>query len=90
MTTYQWQYVQHSPHFRNYQQEVHRMIDNFLAFKITTIPRSKNMLDDSLATIASRLSPLEDYEALSFSIELLYKPLVPDNIANWRVFEGDE
>jgi ribonuclease HI len=39
-----------SPHLRNYQQEVHRLIENFQAFNITTIPRSNNMLADSLAT----------------------------------------
>jgi hypothetical protein len=79
-----------SPHLRNYQHEVHRWIENFLAFNMTTIHLSKNMLVDSLATVASRLSPLEDYEGSRFSIELLYKPLVPDNISEWRVFEGDE
>jgi ribonuclease HI len=50
-----------SPHLRNYQQEVHRLIKHFEAFNITTIPRTKNTLVDSLATAASRLSPLEDY-----------------------------
>jgi hypothetical protein len=25
-----------------------------------------------------------------FTVELLYKPLVPNNISNWKVFEGDE
>jgi hypothetical protein len=79
-----------SPHLRNYQQEVHRLIDNFLTFKIITIPRSKNILADSLDTIASRLSPLEDHEASRFAIELLYKPSIPDNITNWRVFKGEE
>jgi hypothetical protein len=43
-----------------------------------------------LATTYSRLSPLEDYEASRFSIEFLHKPLVPNNIINWRVFDGDE
>jgi ribonuclease HI len=52
-----------SPHLRNYQQEVHRLIEHFEAFNITMIPREKNILVDSLATAASRLSPLEDYEA---------------------------
>jgi hypothetical protein len=33
---------------------------------------------------------LEYYEASRFAIEFLYKPSVPDNISNWRVFEGDE
>jgi ribonuclease HI len=62
-----------SPHLRNYQQEVHRLVDNFLAFNITMIPQSKNLLADSIATIASRLSPFEDYEASRFTIDLLYK-----------------
>jgi ribonuclease HI len=30
-----------SPHLRNYQQEVHRLIDNFEAFNITIVPRIK-------------------------------------------------
>jgi len=64
------------------------MIETFLAFNIIAIPRSKNSPVDSLAIVASRLSPLEEYEASRFAKELLYKPSVPDNIVNWRVFEG--
>jgi ribonuclease HI len=60
-----------SHHLRNYQQEFHRMIETFLAFNIIAIPRSKNTLIDSLATKTLSLSPLEDYEASRFSIELL-------------------
>ena len=77
-------------HLNNYQQEVHRLIEHFEDFNITTIPRAKNILVDSLATVASRLSPLEDYESSQFNVELLYKTLVPNNIFNWKVFEGDE
>jgi hypothetical protein len=69
---------------------VHRLIEHFESFNITTIPRAKNILSDSLATIASRIYPLEDYEASQFTVELLYKPFVPKNISNWKVFEGDE
>jgi hypothetical protein len=69
---------------------VHRLIEHFEAFNITVVPRTKNTLVDSLATAASRLSPLEDYEASRFTVELLYKPSVPNNISNWKVFEGDE
>jgi hypothetical protein len=79
-----------SPHLRNYQQEVHRLIEHFEAFNVTTIPRTNNTLVDSLATVALRLSPLEYYEASRFTMELLYKPSVPNNISNWKVFEGDE
>ena len=71
-----------SPHLRNYQQEVHRIIEHFEAFNITMIPRVNNTLVDSLATVASRLSPLEYYEASRFIVKLLYKPLVPNNVSN--------
>jgi hypothetical protein len=69
---------------------VHRLIERFGVFDITTISREKNTLVNSLDTTAPRLSPLEDYEASRFIVELLYKPLVPNNISNWKVFEGDE
>jgi hypothetical protein len=79
-----------SPHLRNYQQEVHRLIEHFEAFNTTLVRRTKNTVANSLAIASSRLSPLEDYEASRFSVELLYKPSVPNNISNWKVFEGDE
>jgi hypothetical protein len=79
-----------SPHLRNYQQEVHRIIEHFEAFNITVLPRTKNTLVYSLDTPASRLSPLEEYEASRFTVELLYKPSIPNNISNWKVFEEDE
>jgi hypothetical protein len=68
---------------------VYRLIDHFEAFNITAIPRTKNILVDSLATTASRLLPLEDYEASRFTVELIYKSSVPNNIFDWKVFEGD-
>jgi ribonuclease HI len=79
-----------SPHLRNYQHEVHRLIGHFEAFNITVIPRTKNTLVDSLAIVSLRLSHLEDYEASWFTVELLYKPSVSNNISNWKLFEGDE
>jgi hypothetical protein len=69
---------------------MHKLIEHFEAFNIAAIPRTKNTLVDSLATTASRLSPLEDYEPSRFTVELLYKPSMPNNISNWKVFEGDE
>jgi hypothetical protein len=62
-----------SPHLRNYQEEEHRLIEHFEAFNITAIPIKNNTLDDSPTTVASRISPLEDYEASRVTMELLYK-----------------
>jgi len=69
---------------------VHRVIERFDVFNITMIPRENNTLSNSLATVASRMSPLEDYDASWFTVEPLYKPLVLKNISNWKVFESDE
>jgi hypothetical protein len=66
------------------------LIENFESFNITVIPIIKSTLADSLDIVASILSPLEYYEASRFTVELLYKPSVPNNISNWKVFEGDE
>jgi abortive infection bacteriophage resistance protein len=61
---------------------VHRLIEHFEAFNILDILGEKNILLDSLATAASRMSPLEYYEASQFTVEFLYKPSVPKNISN--------
>jgi ribonuclease HI len=71
-----------SLHLRNYQQEVQMLIENFEAFNITIVPRMQNTFVDSLANAASRLSPLKDYVASRFGVELLYTPSVPNNIYN--------
>jgi len=79
-----------SLHLKNYQQEVHILSDNFLAFNIIVVPRTKNMVADSLATFSSRLSLMEYLKASRFMIEFLYQQSVLDNVTNWGVFEGDK
>jgi hypothetical protein len=45
---------------------------------------------DFLANIASRLIPSDGLMPDSFSVELLYRPSIPNNIVNWRVFDDDQ
>jgi hypothetical protein len=66
------------------------LIEHFEAFNILAICRAKKIHVDSLATAASRMSPREDYEASQITVEFLYKPSVPNNISNWKLFGGDE
>ena len=40
--------------------------------------------------MASRLIPSENFEPNAFSVELIYRPSIPDNVTNWRVFKDDE
>jgi hypothetical protein len=60
------------------------------AFNISHVPRSLNYDAYLLANVASRLIPSEGIMPDTFSVELLYKPSVPDNVTNWRVFDDDQ
>ena len=79
-----------SNHLKNYQQEVWELINKFEAFNIKSIPHSMNSKADMLANAASNLCPSVDFYHDIFSIELIYRSSIPDNITNWRVFADDE
>lgn len=66
------------------------LINKFEAFNIKSIPCSMNSEGDMLANVASNLCPSVDFSHDKFSVELIYRSSIPDNIMNWRVFEDDE
>ena len=75
-----------SPHLKAYQNEVWDLLKCFNAFNIISIPRLKNAAADLLATSAARLVPSNN----RCSVELLFRPSVPDMITNLRVFDDDQ
>ena len=75
-----------SPHLKAYQNEVWDLLTNFDAFNISSIPRVKNAAFDLLTTSVARLVPTNN----RCSIELLFRPSVPNNINNLRVFDDDQ
>jgi ribonuclease HI len=77
-------------HLKCYQSEVWSLINKFSAFNINSIPRSSNVEADLLANVASKLLPADGLSPSAFSVELLFRPSIPDNITNWRVFEDDQ
>ena len=79
-----------SGHLNNYLSLVQDLISHFLAFNISPIPRSQNVVADLLANVASKLLPSEDYNLDIFSVELIFRPSVPDNVTNWQVFNHDD
>lgn len=42
-----------------------------------------------MANVASKLIPSEEFNPNRFSIELIFRPLIPNNITNWRIFSDD-
>ena len=63
------------------------MTNSFSAFNIKSVPRSQNFNTDILANTASRLILPEGLSPQTFSIELMYRPSIPDNVTNWKVFD---
>ena len=59
---------------------------HFNDFNINAVPRLKNVVVDLLATSASRLVPTNN----KCSIELIFRPSIPYNVTNLRVFDDDE
>jgi hypothetical protein len=79
-----------TPHLKSYQSEVWSLINQFSAFNINSIPRSSNVEADLLANVASKLLPAYGLSPSTFSVELLFRPFVPNNTTSWRVFEDDQ
>jgi hypothetical protein len=65
------------------------LVDSFfLAFNISFIPRGENAMVDSLVVSASNFKvPLPP--KIKYDVEVKYKPFIPDNVKQWKVFEDD-
>ena len=79
-----------SNHLKNYQREVWELINKFEDFNIKSIPLSMNSKVEMLANAAPNLCLCDDFSHDNFFVKLIYRPSIPDNIMNWRVFEDDE
>lgn len=42
-----------------------------------------------MENVASKLIPSEECSPDRFSIELIFRPSIPDNVTNWRIFNDD-
>ena len=78
-----------SKHLNHYQSLVQDLTSHFIAFDISSMPWLQNASANLLANVASKLIPSEEYSPDRFLIELIFRPSIPDNITNWRVFNDD-
>jgi hypothetical protein len=65
-------------------------MQKFLAFNINSIPRTSNSKDYLLASVGSKLLFAEGLSPNAFSIELLFRSSIPENITNSQVFDDDQ
>ena len=64
------------------------LLKTFVEFWLTFFPRNQNILANGLAFAASTC--LRPYESKQYTIQVKYRPAVPDNEKYWQVFEGDK
>ncbi|KAH9322009.1 hypothetical protein KI387_016648, partial [Taxus chinensis] len=53
------------------------------------IPREHNEKDDSLVVSASLVTPHPSFGKDKVTIEMVFRPSVPDNVNHWQVFNDD-
>jgi ribonuclease HI len=84
------QYSVKNHKLKNYRNRVLDEIESFEAFSIEEVPREMNSKADSLAVSASLLLPHPDFKDKKYQIEIVYRPVVPDNTESWQVFNDDK
>ena len=72
-----------------YYNAVLDILRMFPDYTLTSVPRTQNVIADSLATTANNLKiPMNSNN--KFEIHVKYHPTVPDNLRYWQVFQGDK
>jgi ribonuclease HI len=73
-----------------YFKRVNELMESFISFNISFIPRDTNQKEDSFALAAS-LSNLDDIQSkTSFQVERVFRPSIHDNLEYLQVFENEE
>jgi hypothetical protein len=79
-----------SSHLKSYQNEVWNLMNRFSAVNKNSIPILNNFEADLLANVASNIFPAKGLSLNVLFVKLLFRPSIPDNITNWRVFDDDQ
>jgi hypothetical protein len=66
------------------------MINELDAVNLIAIPREQNSLADELAVAASTLTVSDSLINENISVEVIFRPSVPDNKNHWQVFDDDK
>ena len=61
----------------------------FEVVSIEEIPREENYVVYALVVSTSTLQPFEGPLQNLCKMEVLFRPLIPDNLEHWQVFEED-
>ena len=73
-----WEYVAKHPRLRAYRNAVHHLLDTFVEYDLAVIPRTQNVIVDSLDVSARNFKITHPNKPHTIEIENC--PVVPDNM----------
>ena len=74
---------------RPYRNATLDILNFFPEYTLTAVPRTQNIITDSLATVASNLKiPMNFSNKLEIHVK--HRPTVPDNLRYWKCFWDDK
>jgi ribonuclease HI len=79
-----------SERLKGYRNTIWAMIEDLDALNLIAIPREQNSKADELAVAASTLSLPDSLINENISVEVIFRPSVPDNKNHWQVFDDDK
>jgi hypothetical protein len=65
------------------------LLEEFLEYSLSVILRGQNHIVDALATSAS-VFKIPIFPNRGYETEIKHRPIIPDNIKYWQVFEDDK
>ena len=77
------------PRMRAYRNIVLDLLQDIPKYQFVVVPREQNAITDALAVSAS-LFKIHIHPNKKYEIEVKHRPVVPNNIKYWQVFEDDK
>jgi ribonuclease HI len=79
-----------SKRLKGYRNAILDSLNDLDAFNLIVIPREHNAKEDELAVAASTLQLPNGLADENISVEVIFRPSVPNNIDHWQVFDDDK
>lgn len=83
------EYQAKHPRLRTYCNAVLDILKTFTEYTLSLIPRSINVIVDSLGTSAIMFKILM-YSNTKYEINVKHRPAIPENVRYWKVFQDDK
>jgi ribonuclease HI len=79
-----------SERLKKYRNAIWDSMEDPDALNLIAIPREQNYNADELAVAASTLQLSHELIKENVSMEVIFRPSVPDNMDHWQIFDDDK